>query len=65
VNGEWWMANSELGIVLFLHAPADCHCLLLTACCLLRLRGVGVGGTLGRYYRLRQDVTANRDRKNS
>jgi hypothetical protein len=63
VNGEWWMANSELGIVLFLLAPADC--LLLTACCLLRLRGVGVGRTLGRYYRLRQDVTADRERKSS
>ena len=39
-------------------------CFLLSADCLLRLRGVRVGGALGPYRRLRQDVTADRERRN-
>ena len=49
--------NYELPVGFSLLASADC--LLLTADRLLRLRGVGVGGGLGPYLRLRQDVTAD------
>jgi hypothetical protein len=45
------------------HLPSA-GCLLLTADCLLHLRGVRVGGTLGLYRSLRHDVTAGRERKN-
>ena len=43
--------------------PPSTFCLLLAADCLLRLRGVPVGATLGPYRSLRQDVIANRERK--
>jgi hypothetical protein len=39
-------------------------CLLLTADSLLHLKGVRVGGSLGPYGRLRQDVNTHRERKN-
>jgi len=39
-------------------------CLLLTADRLLHLKGIRVGGTLGPYGSLRQDVTADGERKN-
>jgi hypothetical protein len=38
-------------------------CLLPAAYCLLRLRGVPVGATFGPYHSLRQNVTADRERK--
>jgi len=44
--------------------PTSADCLLPTADCLLNLRGVGVGGTLGPNSSLRQDVTADGERKN-
>ncbi|MGA9057190.1 MAG: hypothetical protein WB763_11830 [Terriglobia bacterium] len=47
VNGELWIAALYIGI----------HRLLLTADCLLNLRGVRVGGALGQCQGLRQDVT--------
>ena len=37
---------------------------LPSAYCLLHLRGVRVGGSLGPYRSLRQDVIAGRERKN-
>ena len=44
-----------LWVAFLLLAAADC--LLLTADCLLNLMGVRVGGTLGQYRSLQQDVT--------
>ena len=44
--------------------PPSAFCLLLTADCLLNLKGLRVGGTLGPYGSLGQDVTAHRERKN-
>ena len=48
------MVNYGVCVAFLLLAAADC--LLLTADCLLNLRGVRVGGTLGPYRSLRQDV---------
>ena len=55
------MLNYELRVASSLPAGADC--LVPTAGCRLRLRGVGVGGTLGPYRKLRQDVIVDRERK--
>jgi hypothetical protein len=52
--------NYELPVASSLLASAEW--LLLTAGCELRLTEVRVGGTLGPYRRLRQDVTADKER---
>jgi hypothetical protein len=49
------MLNYGLWFAFLLLAPADC---------LLNLRGVRDGGTLGPDRSLRQDVTADRERRN-
>jgi hypothetical protein len=65
-RGSGWrqfgMVNSELRIAFFPLATADC--LLLTADCLLHLRGVRACGTLRLYHRPRQDVTSATERRN-